>query len=299
MKKTVFKGSGVAIITPFINGVGIDYPALERMINFQIENGTDAIIICGTTGESSTLSDTEHRNAISFAVKTAAGRIPVVAGTGSNDTAYFLELSQFAKEAGVDGILAVTPYYNKCSQQGLIEHFRYVADRVDLPMILYNVPSRTGVNILPETCLELSKHPNIVAIKEASGNISQIMKIASLCGDDLKIYSGNDDQIVPILALGGIGVISVLANPLPKETHDICQLWFDGKCEESLTLQKSLLPFVEALFCDVNPIPAKEVMHLLGFCDGSLRLPLTRVSGKNELRVKEELLKLFPNLTIA
>ena len=289
MKKTVFKGSGVAIITPFI----------ERMINFQIDNGTDAIIICGTTGESSTLSDTEHRNAISFAVKTSAGRVPVVAGTGSNDTAYFLELSQFAKEAGVDGILAVTPYYNKCSQQGLIEHFKYVADRVDVPMILYNVPSRTGVNILPETCLELSKHPNIVAIKEASGNISQIMKIAALCGDDLKIYSGNDDQIVPILALGGIGVISVLANPLPKETHDICQLWFDGKNEESLALQKSLLPFVEALFCDVNPIPAKEVMHLLGFCDGSLRLPLTRISGKNEIRVKEELLKLFPNATIA
>ena len=184
MKKTIFTGSGVAIITPFIDGVSIDYPALEKMINYQIENGTDAIIICGTTGESSTLSDTEHRNAISFAVKTAAGRIPVVAGTGSNDTAYFLELSQFAKEAGVDGILAVTPYYNKCSQEGLIKHFEYVADRVDLPMILYNVPSRTGVNILPETCLALSKHPNIVAIKEASGNISQIMKIAALCGDD-------------------------------------------------------------------------------------------------------------------
>lgn len=299
MKKTIFTGSGVAIITPFIDGVSIDYPALEKMINYQIENGTDAIIICGTTGESSTLSDTEHRNAISFAVKTAAGRIPVVAGTGSNDTAYFLELSQFAKEAGVDGILAVTPYYNKCSQEGLIKHFEYVADRVDLPMILYNVPSRTGVNILPETCLALSKHPNIVAIKEASGNISQIMKIAALCGDDLKIYSGNDDQIVPILALGGIGVISVLANPLPRETHDICQLWFDGKTEESLALQKAMLPLVEALFCDVNPIPAKEAMYLLGYCDGSLRLPLTRISGNNAVKLHQEMLKLFPNIANA
>lgn len=290
MKKIVFKGSGVAIITPFTDGANIDYPALERILNEQVENGTDAVIICGTTGESSTLTDTEHRNAISFAVKTVAGRIPVIAGTGSNDTAYFLELSRYAAETGADALLAVTPYYNKCSQNGLVKHFEYVADRVDIPMILYNVPSRTGVNILPETCAELAKHPNIVAIKEASGNISQIMRTAYLCGDELNIYSGNDDQIVPILALGGIGVISVLANCAPRETHDICQLWFDGKTRESLALQLKYHPLIEALFCDVNPIPVKEAMKLLGKCDGSLRMPLTRISGKNEERLRSELI---------
>ena len=298
MKKTVFKGSGVAIITPFVDGGAIDYPALERILNYQIENGTDAVIICGTTGESSTLTDAEHRNAISFAVKTVAGRIPVIAGTGSNDTAYFLELSQYAAEAGADALLAVTPYYNKCSQAGLIKHFECVADRVDIPMILYNVPSRTGVNILPETCAELAKHPNIVAIKEASGNISQIMRTAYLCGDDLQIYSGNDDQIVPILSLGGIGVISVLANCLPRETHDICQYWFDGKLKESLALQMKFHPLIEALFCDVNPIPVKEAMKLLGWCDGSLRMPLTKISGKNEERLHVELANAMPEALI-
>ena len=298
MKKTVFKGSGVAIITPFIDGGAIDYPALERILNYQIDNGTDAVIICGTTGESSTLTDAEHRNAISFAVKTVAGRIPVIAGTGSNDTAYFLELSQYAAEAGADALLAVTPYYNKCSQAGLVKHFECVADRVDIPMILYNVPSRTGVNILPETCAELAKHPNIVAIKEASGNISQIMRTAYLCGDDLQIYSGNDDQIVPILSLGGIGVISVLANCLPRETHDICQYWFDGKLKESLALQMKFHPLIEALFCDVNPIPVKEAMKLLGWCDGSLRMPLTKISGKNEERLHVELANAMPEALI-
>ena len=298
MKKTVFKGSGVAIITPFIDGGAIDYPALERILNYQVENGTDAVIICGTTGESSTLTDAEHRNAISFAVKTVAGRIPVIAGTGSNDTAYFLELSQYAAEAGADALLAVTPYYNKCSQAGLVKHFECVADRVDIPMILYNVPSRTGVNILPETCAELAKHPNVVAIKEASGNISQIMRTAYLCGDDLQIYSGNDDQIVPILSLGGIGVISVLANCLPRETHDICQYWFDGKLKESLALQMKFHPLIEALFCDVNPIPVKEAMKLLGWCDGSLRMPLTKISGKNEERLHVELANAMPEALI-
>ena len=298
MKKTVFKGSGVAIITPFIDGGAIDYPALERILNYQVENGTDAVIICGTTGESSTLTDAEHRNAISFAVKTVAGRIPVIAGTGSNDTAYFLELSQYAAEAGADALLAVTPYYNKCSQAGLVKHFECVADRVDIPMILYNVPSRTGVNILPETCAELAKHPNIVAIKEASGNISQIMRTAYLCGDDLQIYSGNDDQIVPILSLGGIGVISVLANCLPRETHDICQYWFNGKLKESLALQMKFHPLIEALFCDVNPIPVKEAMKLLGWCDGSLRMPLTKISGKNEERLHVELANAMPEALI-
>ncbi|MBQ6553343.1 MAG: 4-hydroxy-tetrahydrodipicolinate synthase [Clostridia bacterium] len=298
MKKTVFKGSGVAIITPFIDGGAIDYPALERILNYQVENGTDAVIICGTTGEPSTLTDAEHRNAISFAVKTVAGRIPVIAGTGSNDTAYFLELSQYAAEAGADALLAVTPYYNKCSQAGLVKHFECVADRVDIPMILYNVPSRTGVNILPETCAELAKHPNIVAIKEASGNISQIMRTAYLCGDDLQIYSGNDDQIVPILSLGGIGVISVLANCLPRETHDICQYWFNGKLKESLALQMKFHPLIEALFCDVNPIPVKEAMKLLGWCDGSLRMPLTKISGKNEERLHVELANAMPEALI-
>ncbi len=298
MKKIVFKGSGVAIITPFIDGGAIDYPALERILNYQIENGTDAVIICGTTGESSTLTDAEHRNAISFAVKTVAGRIPVIAGTGSNDTAYFLDLSRYAAEAGADALLAVTPYYNKCSQAGLVKHFECVADRVNIPRILYNVPSRTGVNILPETCAELAKHPNIVAIKEASGNISQIMRTAYLCGDDLQIYSGNDDQIVPILSLGGIGVISVLANCLPRETHDICQYWFDGKLKESLALQLKFHPLIEALFCDVNPIPVKEAMKLLGWCDGSLRMPLTKISGKNEERLHSELASAMPEALI-
>ena len=298
MKKTVFKGSGVAVITPFTAGGAIDYPALERILNDQVENGTDAVVICGTTGESSTLTDTEHRNAIRFAVKTVAGRIPVVAGTGSNDTAYFLELSQYAAEAGADALLAVTPYYNKCSQSGLVKHFETVADRVDIPMILYNVPSRTGTNILPETCAELAKHPNIVAIKEASGNISQIMRTAYLCGDELRIYSGNDDQIVPILALGGIGVISVLANVVPRDTHDICQYWFDGKTEQSLALQLKYHPLIEALFCDVNPIPVKEAMCMLGYCDGSLRMPLTRISGKNEERLHTEMINAVPERLI-
>ena len=298
MKKTVFKGSGVAVITPFTAGGAIDYPALERILNDQVENGTDAVVICGTTGESSTLTDTEHRNAIRFAVKTVAGRIPVVAGTGSNDTAYFLELSQYAAEAGADALLAVTPYYNKCSQSGLVKHFETVADRVDIPMILYNVPSRTGTNILPETCAELAKHPNIVAIKEASGNISQIMRTAYLCGDELRIYSGNDDQIVPILALGGIGVISVLANIVPRDTHDICQYWFDGKTEQSLALQLKYHPLIEALFCDVNPIPVKEAMCMLGYCDGSLRMPLTRISGKNEERLHTEMINAVPERLI-
>ena len=298
MKKTVFKGSGVAVITPFIDGVNVDYPALERILNYQVENGTDAIIICGTTGESSTLSDAEHRNVIRFAVQTVAGRIPVVAGTGSNDTAYFLELSQYAAEAGADALLAVTPYYNKCSQGGLVKHFETVADRVDIPMILYNVPSRTGTNILPETCAELAKHPNIVAIKEACGNISQIMRTAYLCGEDMQIYSGNDDQIVPILAVGGIGVISVLANVAPRETHDICRLWFDGKTEQSLALQMKYHPLIEALFCDVNPIPVKEAMRILGWCDGSLRMPLTKIAGKNEERLRSEMLGVMPEKII-
>lgn len=294
MKKTVFKGSGVALLTPFINGIDIDYASLDKMLEYQLANHTDAIIICATTGEAPTLNDTEHCNVISHAIKTVNGRIPVVAGTGSNDTNHFLNFTKYAKEAGADAVLAVTPYYNKCSQAGLVKHYEYVADRVDIPMILYNVPSRTGTNILPETCAELAKHPNIVAIKEASGNLSQIAKTIYLCGDDLPVYSGNDDQTVPILSLGGIGTISVLANPMPLETHNICQFWFDGNYEESKNLQLRLLPLIEALFCDVNPIPAKEAMRILGFCDGSVRLPLCELSDSKKELLVSELAKAMP-----
>ena len=223
MKKTIFTGAAVAIVTPF-NENGINFEELKRLIDFNIDNGTDAIVIAGTTGESSTMSDEEHKEAIRFTVEYVNKRIPVIAGTGSNDTAYAVELSKYAESVGVDGILVVTPYYNKATQSGLVKHFTYIADRVNVPMILYNVPSRTGVNILPETYVELAKHPRIVAAKEASGDLSQVAKIKALCGDNLDIYSGNDDQIVPILSLGGKGVISVLSNVMPKEAHEICSL---------------------------------------------------------------------------
>lgn len=273
MKKPLFTGSGVAIVTPFTKET-VDLPTLGKLLDFQMKNGTDAIIVCGTTGESSTLTDEEHRRVIQFTVAQVNHRIPVVAGTGSNDTAYCLELSQEAEKMGVDGLLLVTPYYNKCSQKGLIRHYLTVADAVDLPMILYSVASRTGVNILPETLKELSKHPNIVAVKEASGSISQVAKIRHLCGDDLDVYSGNDDQIVPLLSLGGIGVISVLSNLMPKETHDICQLYFDGKVQESAALQLKLLDLINNLFADVNPIPVKEALNMMGFPAGPCRMPL-------------------------
>lgn len=273
MKDILFTGSGVAIVTPFHAGA-VNFPAFGRLIDRQIDGGTDAIIVCGTTGESSTLTDEEHRRVIQFTVAQVNHRIPVVAGTGSNDTAYCLELSQEAEKMGVDGLLLVTPYYNKCSQKGLIRHYLTVADAVDLPMILYSVASRTGVNILPETLKELSKHPNIVAVKEASGSISQVAKIRHLCGDDLDVYSGNDDQIVPLLSLGGIGVISVLSNLMPKETHDICQLYFDGKVQESAALQLKLLDLINNLFADVNPIPVKEALNMMGFPAGPCRMPL-------------------------
>ena len=253
---------------------GIDFAELARLIDFNIENGTDAIIITGTTGESATLSDEEHKEAIKFTVEQAKGRVPVIAGTGSNDTAYALQLSQYAEEVGADGLLLVTPYYNKCSQQGLIKHFYAIADKVNIPIVLYNVPSRTGVNIQPNTYAELAKHPRIVAVKEASGDLSAILKIRALCGDDLAVYSGNDDQIVPILSIGGKGVISVLSNIAPQVTHDICQLYFDGKVEESAKLQIEYLDLIEALFIEVNPIPVKTAVRLMGFAAGPLRMPL-------------------------
>lgn len=282
MKKTLFKGTGVAIVTPFNEDLSVNYDVFEKLINFNIENGTDAIIVCGTTGESATLTDEEHKDVIEFAVKTVNGRIPVIAGTGSNDTNYAIELSKHAEQMGVDGLLIVTPYYNKATQKGLITHYTSIADNVNIPIIVYNVPSRTGCNVEPETIKILSKHKNIVGIKEASGNISQVGKVAALCGDDIDIYSGNDDQILPILALGGKGVISVMSNVLPKETHDVCQLFFDGKFKESLQLANKLNKISHDLFLEVNPIPVKAALDLMGYKAMSLRLPLTSMDEKKK-----------------
>lgn len=289
MKQTVFKGSGVAIITPMLADGSVNYPVLGALLEQQIAAGTDAVIICGTTGEASALNDAEHLDVIGYACKTVNGRLPVIAGTGSNDTRHAIALSTEAKHRGADALLQVTPYYNKTSQTGLVRHFTAVADAVGLPVILYNVPSRTGMTIQPETYAELAKHPLIVATKEASGNFSAIAKTAALCKDALAIYSGNDDQILPILSLGGIGVISVLANVAPTETHNICRLYFEGKQAESLALQLRLLDLTEALFCDVNPIPVKEAMALLGHDVGICRMPLARLSETNRERLKAAL----------
>ena len=288
MKKTIFTGAAVAIVTPF-NENGINFEELKRLIDFNIDNGTDAIVIAGTTGESSTMSDEEHKEAIRFTVEYVKKRIPVIAGTGSNDTAYAVELSKYAESVGVDGILVVTPYYNKATQSGLVKHFTYIADRVNVPMILYNVPSRTGVNILPETYVELAKHPRIVATKEASGDLSQVAKIKALCGDNLDIYSGNDDQIVPIFSLGGKGVISVLSNVMPKEAHEICSLYFEGKIEESAKMQTDYLELINNLFIEVNPIPVKTALGLMGYNVGNLRMPLFAMEGKNLETLKDSL----------
>jgi 4-hydroxy-tetrahydrodipicolinate synthase len=284
MKKTIFKGAATAIVTPLTKD-GIDYEQFGRLIDWQIEEGIDAIVVCGTTGEASTLTDEEHRDAIAFAVKKVNGRVPVIAGTGSNDTDYAIELTQFACEAGADAILLVTPYYNKATQKGLIESFRAVADISTKPIILYNVPSRTGCNILPTTAAILAEHPNIVAIKEASGNISQIAELAALTRGKLDIYSGNDDQIVPILSLGGKGVISVLSNPMPRATSEMCHKFFAGDIEGSLKMQLDLLPLVNALFCEVNPIPVKAAMAAMGFCKNSVRLPLTVMEEAHEAKL--------------
>ena len=274
MKNTIFTGAGVAIVTPMNEDGSVNYEAYADLIDFQIENKTDAIITCGTTGESSTLSDEEHREVIRFAIDHTAGRVPVIAGTGSNDTKYAIELSQAAGDMGADGLLLVTPYYNKTSQRGLVAHFGMIAESVKTPMILYSVQSRTGVNIAPETALELSKYDNIVAIKEASGNISQVAKIRALCGDNLDVYSGNDDQIVPLLSLGGKGVISVLSNVAPEVAHNICQFFFDGKVAESAALQLEYLDLCNDLFLDVNPIPVKEALNMMGMNAGPCRMPL-------------------------
>ncbi|MBE7052836.1 MAG: 4-hydroxy-tetrahydrodipicolinate synthase [Ruminococcaceae bacterium] len=280
MKKTVFTGSGVAIITPFTEDGKIDFESLGKMLDYHVENNTDAIIICGTTGEAACMSHEEHVAAIKFAVDYIDSRIPVIAGTGSNDTEYGIKLSKEAENLGADALLCVTPYYNKATQKGLIEHFTKIAKSVCIPVILYNVPSRTGVNIKPETLKELAKVPNIVGIKEASGDIAQAAKMAALC-PEIDIYSGNDDMIVPIMSLGGKGVISVLANVAPKETHDICQKYLDGDVKASLQLQLEAIELVDALFCEVNPIPVKTAMRLLGWNVGTLRLPLCEMEEKN------------------
>ena len=261
MKTPIFTGSGLAMITPMHADGSVNYAEIDRIVEDQIAAHTDAIISCGTTGEASTLEDQEHLDVIGHVVKRVNGRIPVIAGTGSNNTAHAVMMSKEAADLGADGLLVVTPYYNKTSQAGLVASYTAIADATDLPVIMYNVPSRTGVNIAPETAKVLSAHPKINAIKEASGNISQVAKVAALCGDELNIYSGNDDQIVPLLSLGGKGVISVLAHVAPRETHDICQLWFDGKCAESAALQLKMLELCNILFCDVNPIPVNEALN--------------------------------------
>lgn len=286
----IFKGAGVAITTPFLANGEVDYDTFRDQIEYQIQNGTDAIIVCGTTGEASCLSHEEHLDCIKFCVEVVNKRIPVIAGTGSNCTETAIYLSTEAEKYGVDGLLVVTPYYNKATQKGLIEHYTMIANSVKLPIIMYNVPSRTGCNILPETAAKLCKNvPNIVGIKEASGDISQVAKVALLCGDDIDIYSGNDDQIIPILALGGKGVISVLSNIAPKQTHDICQAFFDGDTAKAAKLQIEAIPLVGALFCEVNPIPVKKAIELQGRDTGVVRRPLTEMEPQNADRLQKEM----------
>ena len=277
--------SGTAIATPF-DERGINFEEYKKLVEFQIVQGADAIIVCGTTGESSTMSNTEKEDLIKFTVDIVDKRIPVIAGTGGNNTASVIELSKYAETVGADGLLVVTPYYNKTTQQGLVSHYTAIANSVSLPIILYNVPSRTGLNITPETYLELSKIENIVAVKEASGNISQVAKIAKLCRDNLNIYSGNDDQVLPILSLGGLGVISVLSNIYPKYVHNMVINYLSGKHEEALKAQLNSLSLIDALFSEVNPIPIKEALNILGFNFGKPRLPLVEMSetGKENLQ---------------
>lgn len=278
----IFTGAGVAIVTPFKDNMEVNYDKLGELIDFQIENGTDSIIICGTTGESSTLSHEEHLECIRYTIDKVNKRVPVVAGTGSNCTETAVYLSKEAVKYGADGLLVVTPYYNKATQKGLVSHYTQIAKAVDAPIIMYNVQSRTGCNIMPATAAELVKNvDNIVAIKEASGNISQAAKIMQLTNGDIDLYSGNDDQIVPLMSLGGKGVISVLSNIAPKETHDICSLYLEGKTKESLELQLKAIPLIEQLFCEVNPIPVKKALNLMGFEVGTLRSPLTEMEDAN------------------
>lgn len=279
-KKKIFTGAGVALITPFRDGK-IDYKALEGILEQQIAGGTDAIIACGTTAEAATLSDLEHKEIISFCIEKVAGRVPVIAGTGSNYTDYAIELTKFAKNEGADGVLLVTPYYNKASQKSLVKHFLSIADCADIPNILYNVPSRTGLNISLAAYQQLSEHPNVVATKEASGNLSFIMQVIEACGDKLDVYSGNDDQIVPLMSIGAIGVISVLSNVMPRETHDMARLCLDGNYKEAAKLQMRLLPLINGLFMQVNPIPVKTAMAKMGFCTTEMRMPLCEMDDED------------------
>ena len=290
MKNTVFLGAATALVTP-LTADGVDYDAFADLIEWQIAEGIDALVIAGTTGEGSTLSDEEHRAVLKFSAEQIRGRVPVIAGTGSNDTAYAIDLTKYACEVGCDAMLLVTPYYNKATQKGLITSFKAVADASTKPCILYNVPSRTGCNLLPATTAALAGHPNIVGIKEASGNISQIAEEAALCGDQIDIYSGNDDQIVPILSLGGGGVISVLSNLLPKETSLLCRKWREGDAKAALDMQLKYLPLVNALFSEVNPIPVKAAMARMGFGKNVLRLPLTPMEEEHEEKLLAEMRK--------
>ena len=285
MKKIIFKGCGTAIITPFTKD-GVNFEEFKKLIEFQIENGADSIIVCGTTGEASTMTLKEKKETIKFAIDVVNKRIPVIAGTGGNCTASVIEMTKYVESIGVDAALIVTPYYNKTTQAGLLAHYNEIAKNTNLPIILYSVPGRTGVNITPATCLELSKIPNIVAIKEASGNLSQIAEIAALCKENLHIYSGNDDQILPVLSLGGMGVISVLSNVYPQYTHNMVQNYFEGKTEKATQMQLDAIELVKALFCEVNPIPVKEAMNMIGFNCGTPRLPLIELSnsGKEQLK---------------
>ena len=283
-KKTLFTGAGTALITPFTEN-GVNFGALGNIIEFQIENSVDALIICGTTGEAATMPDKEHLSVIEFAVKKTAGRIPIIAGTGSNDTAHCVELSQEAQNLGADGLLIVTPYYNKCTQKGLMMHFDKVLEKVNLPIILYNIPGRTGMQFKLDTLKELAKDERIVGVKEASGSIEYLTDLVHTC-PELDVYSGNDDMVVPLLSLGGKGVISVLSNIAPKETHDLCQKFFDGDMKGSLALQMEYLDLIHALFCEVNPIPVKTAMNLMGFNAGPLRLPLCEMDDANLVKLK-------------
>lgn len=290
MKKILFKGCGTAIITPFDDN-GVNFNEFKKLIEFQISEGVDALIVCGTTGESSTMTLEERKQTIEFAVKTANHRVPIIAGTGGNCTQSVIDFTKWAETAGIDGALIVTPYYNKTTQSGLIAHYTAIANSTKLPIILYSVPSRTGVNITPETCFELSKISNIVAIKEASGNLSQIAEIKALCRENLHVYSGNDDQIIPILSLGGLGVISVLSNVAPKYTHEMVINYLNGKIIEAQDMQLDAIYLIKALFSEVNPIPVKAALNMLGYNAGIPRLPLIEMSEKGKEKLEKELKK--------
>ena len=285
---SIFKGSAVALVTPFTND-GVNYKALEKLLNFHLENGTAGIVACGTTGEPSTMTKEEKRGVIKFCVDHIAGRIPVIAGTGGNNTAEVIEESVYAESVGADALLVVTPYYNKCSQRGIIKHYTMVGDAVNIPIIVYNVPSRTGLNVLPETMAKLAAHKNIQAVKEASGDISQIVKMARLLEGKMDMYSGNDDQVIPLMSVGGIGVISVIANVMPKETNEMAQAFLAGDVQKAAKLQRDLLPLNYAMFSDVNPIPAKMALNMMGFEAGPLRMPLCEMDEAGAQNIRKTL----------